>query len=176
MYQYRPSSQGPPVDKDQEIEDDVELKERALLVALGLVYYMRLDTKYRQKFVKRMDQLTASCSVQFKEAFTDGVCKCTNRAYVYLCKCMYLLHTLVTVITTTKLHFIECILQMDFYINNLSLPVGIAKTEALKENLFATIICTVTNTPLIIVGAPGSSKTLSFNLTISNLKGRESKK
>jgi len=64
---------------------------------------------------------------------------------------------------------------MDFYINNLNLPTGIAKTEALKENLFATIICTATNTPLIIVGAPGSSKTLSFNLTVSNLKGPESK-
>ena len=63
---------------------------------------------------------------------------------------------------------------MNFYIDNLNLPAGIAKTEALKENLFATIICTVTNTPLIIVGAPGSSKTLSFNLTISNLKGLES--
>ena len=65
---------------------------------------------------------------------------------------------------------------MDFYIKKLNLPNGIAKTEALKENLFATIICTATNTPLIIVGAPGSSKTLSFNLTISNLKGPESKK
>ena len=64
---------------------------------------------------------------------------------------------------------------MNFYINKLSLPAGIAKTEALKENLFATIICTATNTPLIIVGAPGSSKTLSFNLAISNLKGPESK-
>lgn len=64
---------------------------------------------------------------------------------------------------------------MDFYTDKLDLPAGIAKTEALKENLFATIICTVTKTPLIIVGAPGSSKTLSFNLTISKLKGQESK-
>ena len=65
---------------------------------------------------------------------------------------------------------------MDFYTDNLILPVGIAKSKALKENIFATIICTVTKIPLIIVGAPGSSKTLSFNLTISNLKGQESEK
>lgn len=58
----------------------------------------------------------------------------------------------------------------------MELPTGIARTQALKENLFATIICTVTHTPLIIVGAPGSSKTLSFNLVIANLKGQESKK
>ena len=56
----------------------------------------------------------------------------------------------------------------------MELPTGISRTRALKENLFATIICTVTQTPLIIVGAPGSSKTLSFNLAIANLRGQES--
>jgi len=64
---------------------------------------------------------------------------------------------------------------LDWYINQIELPTGISKTRALKENLFATIVCSVTRTPLIIVGAPGSSKTLSFNLTIDNLKGQESK-
>ena len=66
--------------------------------------------------------------------------------------------------------------ELDWYINQVELPIGIAKTQALKENLFATIVCTVTHTPLIIVGPPGSSKTLSFNLAIANLKGQESKK
>ena len=70
---------------------------------------------------------------------------------------------------------VSCNLQLDYYTDKLSLPAGIAKTEALKENLFATIICTVTKTPLIMVGEPGSSKTLSFNLAMSNLKGPESK-
>ena len=65
--------------------------------------------------------------------------------------------------------------DLDWYINRIELPTGIAKTQALKENLFANIVCTVTHTPLIIVGAPGSSKTLSFNLAIANLKGHESK-
>ena len=66
--------------------------------------------------------------------------------------------------------------ELDWYIEHMELPIGIARTKALKENLFTTIVCTVTHTPLIIVGAPGSSKTLSFNLAISNLKGEESKK
>ena len=66
--------------------------------------------------------------------------------------------------------------ELDWYIKHVELPTGIAKTQALKENLFATIVCIVTHTPLIIVGAPGSSKTLSFNLVIANLKGQESKK
>ena len=66
--------------------------------------------------------------------------------------------------------------EIDYYIKQVELPKGIAHTVALKENLFATIICTITHTPLIIVGAPGSSKTLSFNQTVANLKGEESKK
>ena len=65
--------------------------------------------------------------------------------------------------------------ELNWYIDQMELPTGISKTRALKENLFATIVCTVTHTPLIIVGAPGSSKTLSFNLAIDNLKGQESK-
>jgi hypothetical protein len=65
--------------------------------------------------------------------------------------------------------------EIEYYIKQIELPQGIARTTALKENLFATIICTITHTPLIIVGAPGSSKTLSFNQTVSNLKGMESK-
>ena len=56
----------------------------------------------------------------------------------------------------------------------MELPVGIAKTEALKENIFASVMCSITTTPLIIEGAPGSSKTLSLNLVVGNLKGKES--
>ncbi len=43
------------------------------------------------------------------------------------------------------------------------------------ENVLASVLCLMTNTPLIIVGEPGSSKTLSFNVVVANLKGRESK-
>ena len=64
---------------------------------------------------------------------------------------------------------------MDFYMNEIRLPPGIAKTKALKENLFCIIACCCTKLPLIIVGEPGSSKTLSFNLATANFKGADSK-
>ena len=56
----------------------------------------------------------------------------------------------------------------------LIMPPGIAKTKALKENLFAMIACICTRTPLIIVGEPGSSKSLSFHLVAESLRGQES--
>ncbi|ETO11387.1 hypothetical protein RFI_25989 [Reticulomyxa filosa] len=40
----------------------------------------------------------------------------------------------------------------------------IAKTEALEEILFMLFICIVTTTPIVLVGDPGTSKTLAFQL------------
>ena len=65
--------------------------------------------------------------------------------------------------------------ELDWYMERMSLPPGIAKTRALKENVFANIACCQTHTPLIIIGEPGTSKTLSFNLVTSTLKGKSSK-
>ena len=48
-----------------------EMKLRALLVALGLVYYMRLDSKYRQRFVEELDKM--HFAVTFLTAFTQEV-------------------------------------------------------------------------------------------------------
>ena len=118
-------------------EDHQDYNRRAVLMALGIVYYMRLNAKYRAKYQEMLNgQRGLPGEVTFTKAFED---------------------------------------ELDWYIEQVELPKGIARTQALKENLFATIICTVTHIPLIIVGAPGSSKTLSFNQAIANLKGPESK-
>ncbi len=109
---------------------------RAMLVSMGLVYYLRLDTKYRKLYETKLNHEVATAKESFSKTFGE---------------------------------------ELDWYMEHIDLPDGIAKTQALKENLFATIVCTMTHTPLIIVGQPGSSKTLSFNLTLANLKGQESK-
>ena len=116
---------------------DDDYSRRAILVSLGIVYYMRLNTKYRAAFKKVIDKSKYGKEISFSRAFEE---------------------------------------ELEWFIKEMELPTGIAQTQALKENLFATVVCTGTHTPLIIVGAPGSSKTLSFNLTIANLKGQESKK
>ena len=114
-----------------------DYSRRAVLVAMGIVYYMRLNNQYRQEYTQFLDnEFRLPNEVTFTKAFEQ---------------------------------------ELDWYIRLVELPKGIARTRALKENIFATIVCTVTHTPLIIVGAPGSSKTLSFNQTIANLKGAESR-
>ena len=118
-------------------DDDFTSSYRAILVSLGLVYYMRLNRKNRARYEQELSLNHKFSALQFSEAFQS---------------------------------------ELEWYTKQIEFPKGIAKTQALKENLFAVILCTVTQTPLIIVGAPGSSKTLSFNIAISNLKGQESKK
>ena len=118
--------------------DEKNLSRRAVMVSLGIVYYMRLNKEYRAKYEEVLNQkVKMPGEVNFSQAFNE---------------------------------------ELDFFCESIELPSGIAQTRALKENLFATILCTVTHTPLVIVGAPGSSKTLSFNLAIANLKGPESKR
>ena len=43
-------------------------------------------------------------------------------------------------------------------VGELVIPQGIALTRGLKENVFMTVVCSLSSTPLMIVGPPGSSK------------------
>jgi len=52
---------------------------------------------------------------------------------------------------------------------------GYAKNKALKGNLFCEFICIINKEPLIIIGKPGSSKSLSINLLINAMAGKYSK-
>ena len=116
---------------------DEDLHRRAVLVALGIVYFMRLTPTFRTDYMNFIDNFNRmEGEITFSQAYHD---------------------------------------ILEWFINYVELPPGIAKTNALEENVFAIIACTVTHTPLIIVGPPGSSKTLAFNIVTANLKGKESK-
>ena len=116
----------------------------ALLLSLGLVYYMRLDAKHRELYKLFLDETAKQYRL-----FPDE---------------------------THNLPFTSIFdNEIQWYIDKVILPKGIAKTTALKENVFAVLACTATRTPLIIVGDPGSSKTISVNIAIANMKGQESR-
>ena len=57
---------------------------------------------------------------------------------------------------------------------NIEKNKGIALNRALKENLFTTFICVINNVPLIIIGKPGTSKSLSFQILYNTMKGQYS--
>ena len=69
--------------------------------------------------------------------------------------------------------FIE--IEQDYLINQIEISKGIGKTSILKENLFVIFISVLIKIPLIIIGKPGSGKSLSVQLIINSMKGKNSK-
>ena len=57
------------------------------------------------------------------------------------------------------------------FCDKLSFEEDIATNEALRENVFVTITCVSNKIPVILVGKPGSSKTLTISVIESNLRG-----
>jgi len=47
---------------------------------------------------------------------------------------------------------------IDIVVRNTEIPQGIADTRGLRENIFMTLVCCLCQTPLMIIGPPGSSK------------------
>jgi hypothetical protein len=47
---------------------------------------------------------------------------------------------------------------LDHVVANSNIKKGIARTRALKENIFMVLVCSLSKTPLMIVGPPGCSK------------------
>ena len=118
-------------------DNKTKFHRSAVMVALGIVYFLRLTPAFRKdyrRFLDAVDRIEGE--IIFSEAYER---------------------------------------ELRWFIRHVEIPAGIAKTNALMENVFAIIACAVTHTPLIIVGPPGSSKTISFNIASANLKGEESK-
>ena len=65
-------------------------------------------------------------------------------------------------------------IEQNYLINQVELDKGIGKNTLLKENLFLLFVSVITNIPLIIIGKPGSGKSLSSQLIIKSMKGRYS--
>ena len=110
---------------------------RAMLIAVGMVYYFRLDSLAREQFVQELESLPSE-----------------------QCQDCHLRDVLDSAI--------------DLLIKNTEIPEGVALTKGLKENLFMTMVCTLSRTPLMIVGPPGCSKTLAVTVVTENANGEES--
>jgi len=66
--------------------------------------------------------------------------------------------------------------EQDFILENIELDEGIGKNKSLKENIFLLFISIITHIPLIIIGKPGSGKSLSSQLLYKSMRGKYSKK
>ncbi|CAF4842456.1 unnamed protein product, partial [Rotaria sp. Silwood1] len=65
--------------------------------------------------------------------------------------------------------------ELERFVNtdNFVIPHGVAVNQAIREHIFSIVVSIVTRTPLCIIGAPGQSKTLSFQIVLQNLQGSQ---
>eukprot|EP01084_Bolivina_argentea_P027606 51309_1 len=63
--------------------------------------------------------------------------------------------------------------EQNYLVNKLTIPKGIALNRAFKENLFVMLIGISTKTATVIVGKPGSSKTLAMMTLQDNLSSAQ---
>ena len=74
-----------------------------------------------------------------------------------------------------KINFIDLPLKEEnFIVNNIKLDKGIAKNRALLENIFSLFVAINNKMPIFIVGKPGCSKSLSFQLLNKSMQGKSS--
>ena len=62
--------------------------------------------------------------------------------------------------------------EQDLYLDRMALEPGIARNDALRENVFVVVTCIFNRMPVFVVGKPGTSKTLTLQIVASNLLGR----
>ena len=63
--------------------------------------------------------------------------------------------------------------EMGILVEHFQLESGIIKNKALQENLLCMFVCLLTKVPLLIIGKPGSSKSLSLRPHFQSTKGRK---
>ncbi|CAF3815136.1 unnamed protein product, partial [Rotaria magnacalcarata] len=117
---------------------------RCIALSIALIYYFRLPTK--EDNLKRKDDKTPS-----REQLAD-------------------------ILRETIPEFDRLIqreLENFVNTNNFVFPQGVAINQAVREHVFAIVISIATRTPLSIIGEPGQSKTLSFQIVVQNLQGAQ---
>ena len=65
--------------------------------------------------------------------------------------------------------------EEEYLINTIEIEKGIAKNNLLKEIIFPLFLSLNTNIPFIIIGKPGTGKSLCANLICQSMKGKNSK-
>ncbi len=161
------------VTKESRSEESTKLK--SIIISIYLCYYIRLvdgttrsnfDTEIQESFKQLVNYKYVSQNSENsnqKDVIYDGELK-EDLKFNY------------NIPDFEEFHFSEILSkEQDFILNNISLSKGIGKNKSLKENIFLLFTALVTNIPLIIIGKPGSSKSLSAQLINKEMVGEYSR-
>ncbi|ETN98043.1 hypothetical protein RFI_39478 [Reticulomyxa filosa] len=132
----------------------------AMILSLAQCYYYRLTKSQRKEYENLVEQLLKKLNTDIQ--FGVVVENEQQRHDIFF--------------------FVFCVRTQLFaisfyrYVRTLDIPPGIAKNRAFCENLFVMLVGLATKTPTIVVGRPGSSKTLAMAVVQSNLSSSSKSK
>ena len=122
-------------------QGEEKLMQSAVVLAASVAYYFRLPTEV----VIGLDKLP----ILLREHYVESVKKVYPKFKTTIQECLFSFVTR----------------------ENFAIPEGIALNQALQENIFCMVAALETKIPVSIIGLPGSSKTLSFQIVQRNLRG-----
>ena len=149
-------------------KDDNKILEKikSIIISIYLCYYIRLIDK-RSVFEEKIRNSLLEL-VNYKSSPKE-------ESQNFLDKISNPLHEELKEINTEIKNFSILIeIEEKFLIEQIDLGDGIGNNRMLRENLFLLFISLVTNIPLIIIGKPGSGKSLSTQLIYKAMKGKNS--
>eukprot|EP01133_Synstelium_polycarpum_P003415 gene3415-3878_t len=128
--------------------DTVVLHWWAMVAAIGLTYYIRVSPgKTRNDLLDKLNshyQKRAHGSALGVDKFSERFDNLFRKIYTSFCSKKY-----------------------------TNIPVGIALTDSLMQNIFCAVISILSGIPLCVVGPPGCSKTLSFGIVLDNMNANK---
>ena len=145
-------------------------KIKSIICSIYLCYYIRLvnhDNRAAFNF-KLKDTLLELVNVYSEEKYEEGDSNLNNNI-----KYKPLKDEIREVTIKDFSDFLD--LEETFLLEQIDLDQGIAKNQLLKENVFLLFLAVVTTIPLIIVGKPGTGKSLSSKLINNSMRGEYSK-
>ena len=159
-------------EKTKKIEDKNKLyKIKSIICSIYLCYYIRLvQEEIRNKFDFELQDILlnlVNCVENEKkeEAKKDNILDKIN--YKLLKE---------DLIQEEVNHFSDILkIEEKFLLDKIELDKGIGKNKSLEEIVFLLFIAVVTKIPLIIIGKPGTGKSLSAQLINKSMRGKYSK-
>ena len=147
-------------------------KIKSIICSIYLCYYIRLDDKKRRIFECELQDTLLKIVNVYSDKDEDEK---EERYYNLFDRIKY--DRLKRDLREFKFNCFSDLLKSEenFLRHQIEIERGIGKNEILKENLFLLFISIITKIPLIIVGKPGTSKTLCTQLIYNSMRGKYSK-
>ena len=165
--------------KDEYLNIDINGKEKlfkikSIICSIYLCYYIRLnDDQKRAKFDVKLKEILLKLVNIAQEPKIDEKYEEKEGNLFYKINYKELKDDLRE---KTINQFSDLLrIEEEFLLNLIELDKGIGKNNFLKENIFLLFLSVITKIPLIIIGKPGTGKSLSAKLIYKSMKGKYSK-